>query len=179
MTAAYTDTQPEATFVAEDQGRVIGYLTGTVDTKRHWELWRKHVLPRVLSGFFGRGVWKNQRAWNFFYNGWKSAMLGQEQQPKNLLREYPAHFHINIEDGHRGGGVGHGLATAFLEHARSGGARGVHVRTTVPDGKNRFFESLGFQPLMKKTLTLWSYLQQPPHTIVTYGLKLTTRERHE
>jgi GNAT superfamily N-acetyltransferase len=46
-----------------------------------------------------------------------------------LTQRYPAQLHVNLDEAWRGRGLGSRLVGAFAEHARAGGAPGVHVVT--------------------------------------------------
>lgn len=181
MTPGYIDPDSEvstdasflATFVAEEEGRVVGYLMGTSNTDACRERWKRVVLPLVVSGFFFKGVWKSLSAWKFFYNGFQSTLRGEEQLPKGLFTDFPAHFHINMDEHHRSSGLGGLLAQAFFKFLRERKVSGVHVRTASPEPRQKFFQSLGFQPLLIKPLTLWNYKKKTPYFLITYGLLLT------
>jgi hypothetical protein len=172
MTAAYTDAAPQSVFVAENENGVIGYLTGTLDSSALTIAWRQLLLKRVIVGFFKGGTWKSARAWKFFLRGFWSFLHGEQYQPHDLWARFPAHFHINISDGQRGGGTGRRLAEAFFEHMRENGVLAVHIRTSTPEPRQRFFESIGFRILMSRKLRLWSYLGEPPLHLITYGQNL-------
>ncbi len=172
MTSGYTDFEPESSFVAEQNGDIIGYLTGTLDTARYERRWVFRILPRVALRFFSGGTWINARAWSFFLNGFKSGLKREQKIPKNLVRDYPAHFHINLSAQARGGGVGTKLAERFFAHMKSRDVLSGHVRTATKEPRQRFFASLGFQPLITSKLTLWKYLDPTPYYLIVYGFSL-------
>src|SRR5512135_4682 len=53
LTRYYTDWEPDALWVAECDGRVVGYLTGCLNTRRcnRATLWQ--VGPRAVAGAVG------------------------------------------------------------------------------------------------------------------------------
>jgi hypothetical protein len=172
MTAVYTDGEPESVFVAENETGVIGYLTGALDSSHSSVLWRQWVLKRAVTGFFSGGTWKSAKAWKFFLRGFRSFVHGEEYQPRDLWARFPAHFHINVAEGQRSGGVGRQLAEAFFAHMRSHGVLAAHIRTATPEPHQRFFEACGFRILVLRRLTLWAYLGKPALYLITYGLNL-------
>lgn len=100
----YRRWAPGWAYVARDQGRVVGYLTGCVSTASFI----------VLSGLFGP----------------RPSLAANLRFPKpllaRLLTSYPAHLHVNVRESHRGG-MGRALMERFERDAASAGARGVHV----------------------------------------------------
>src|SRR5258705_3923653 len=48
LTRYYTDIAPEATWIAEDAGQVVGYLTGCFDTRRYLRAMAFRIAPAAL-----------------------------------------------------------------------------------------------------------------------------------
>ncbi|MCA1808961.1 MAG: hypothetical protein LC725_05870 [Lentisphaerae bacterium] len=46
LTGYYTDYEPESLWVAEEQGRVVGYLAGALDTGRVRRIMAWRLIPR-------------------------------------------------------------------------------------------------------------------------------------
>src|SRR5690554_1335751 len=44
----YTDYEPESTFVAECEGKVIGYILGCLDTRRYNKIFFGRLVPVIL-----------------------------------------------------------------------------------------------------------------------------------
>lgn len=57
---------------------------------------------------------------------------------------FPAHLHINVDDGCRSRGVGEQLVTRFEAHALQSGVAGLHVVTGAGMRNVRFYDRLGF-----------------------------------
>lgn len=89
---------PEWTFVAEEDGRVVGYLTACPDTLTFEKRVRAELKPTPDSrGFFGD---------EFLNKFWG---------------EHPGHLHMNLAKAYRGRGLGGALlALAFAELKRVG-----------------------------------------------------------
>lgn len=123
----YERWEPRWAYVAREGAQVVGYLTGCPSTARFL----------VLTGLFG-----------------PRSRLGNNLRfpPALLLRllwTYPAHLHVNVLSGHRGG-TGRALMHRFEADLRARGARGVHVFCGArPVG---FYEKLGYSVLGKITI---------------------------
>lgn len=154
----YQRLLPEWTCVAREKdpsgrpGRIVGYLTGCPDTPgfeiRRTFLHRLPLLLRVLAGGFPRTV----DARKFLRRAG-----GLEPYPETCFSaetrrraeaDYPAHFHVNMEVGLRGSGVGGDLVRLFLENLKARGVPGVHVVCgQAPVG---FYRKLGFEEIGRR-----------------------------
>ena len=108
VTRYYTDLDPHYSWVAETDGRVIGYVTAAPDTRafRRAMYWRVGP-PAILKAIF-RGALFTRSAWAMLALAFKPR--GQKVIPHPPLPPaYPAHLHINIVDGFRGRHVGERL----------------------------------------------------------------------
>jgi GNAT superfamily N-acetyltransferase len=140
-TAYYTDREPESTWIAEEQGAVVGYLTGCVDSRRApspraaitRQLVRRQLLFRPgTAGFFWRSIADTVRS---------------PHVPSGELSDarWPSHLHTNLLRTARGRGAGRRLMEAWLDQLRGLGSPGCHLGTLA---ENRdaiaFFERMGF-----------------------------------
>jgi len=68
------------------------------------------------------------------------------------LDDYPAHLHVNVQQGFRGQRLGQRLVEKFCERARAAGVHGVHAgRLSAENAPARhFFEQLGFTELQRE-----------------------------
>jgi ribosomal protein S18 acetylase RimI-like enzyme len=153
LTRYYTDCEPESLWVAECGGRVVGYLTGCLDTRKQDRASRR-ILPKVMACAIARGLLLHADAWRLLAAFAGTVFLGGFPHPIDLTR-YWAHFHINLRRDFRGGGLGRQLVDAFVQQVERAGVRGIHV---VARGDNaagrRFFEKVGFRLLFEKPLIL-------------------------
>lgn len=62
---------------------------------------------------------------------------------------FPAHLHVNVDDGARGRGVGARLVERFMVHARARGIAGVHIVTGAGMRNVRFYERLDFREVAR------------------------------
>ena len=145
LTRFYTDVESRWSWVAEAEGRVIGYVLAAPDTRRFrriltWRIMPWAVLRAVSRGFpftpafrhlvggavrrRGRGVWPDFP----------------------VPTGHPAHLHINLLSAYRGQGTGRELIRHSLAQLAAAGVAGVHatVRADHPDGCG-FFERMDFK----------------------------------
>ena len=118
----YRRWAPGWSYVARDGGSVVGYLTGCVGTASFF----------LRSGLFGPRP--------------KLGAIPLFPKPLllRLLRRYPAHLHVNVREGHRGG-TGRALVERFERDAAAAGARGVHL--FCGEGPLGFYRKLGYEEL--------------------------------
>jgi len=154
VTAYYTDIEPEHSWVAEHEGKVVGYLNGCLDSRRWWRALRRLALPAVLRSV-GRGVLWRRETWRVLLAG--SRQLGQPGIPRaRLFAEYPAHVHINVRTGLRGQTVGRQLFEKFEAQARTAGVAGIHANVHAENaGGQAFFACLGFSPLARGAAVIY------------------------
>jgi GNAT superfamily N-acetyltransferase len=153
LTRYYTDWEPGSLWVAECDGGVVGYLTGCLDTRRANPIIVRKIIPKAVGGAIGRGALGRAETWRLLAALAATALLGG--MPKVDLRKYPAHFHINLRQGFRGGGLGRRLVESFRQQVQDGGLRGIHVVAwSDNEGGRRFFEAMGFRPLRQQPLIL-------------------------
>lgn len=100
----YRMLRPFWTFVAVEDGEVVGYLTGSPDTEA-FEAERRAAFPAWVDAreYFGR---------EFLVAFWA---------------ENPAHLHMNFVKSARGKGYGRALIEAFFTALRERGIRRAHV----------------------------------------------------
>jgi GNAT superfamily N-acetyltransferase len=119
----YTLFDPDLAFVAEDGGRVVGYILGTADTPRFVGQYRGLWLPQVADRHAPPPEVRPD--WN---DGPEDAMLWRLHHPEEMLEPsfagYPAHLHIDLLPEAQGRGGGRALMTAFLAAARAAAPRG-------------------------------------------------------
>ena len=118
----YQRWAPGWAYVAREEGRVVGYLTGC----------RSTASFLLKSGLLGP----------------RPSLGANLKFPKPLLARlmhlYPAHLHVNVREGHRGG-TGRALMERFEHDAAAAGARGVHV--FCGERPLGFYQKLGYQEL--------------------------------
>jgi len=144
VTKYYTEYEPESSFVADNHGEVVGYITGCMDTQQFMRAMTWRIGPATFVKALFRGVlWHPQtvRLVRANLGLWLKGNDGGHE----TLRDYPAHLHVNIRDGFRGQKLGHRLVETFCELARKANVRGVHARVSAENTPAcHFFGDLGF-----------------------------------
>jgi GNAT superfamily N-acetyltransferase len=156
--APYAALQPDLVIVAVDAAGVGGFVLGTVNTvaweerleQNWWPLLRRqYAAPDPGS----RNSWNaDQRRMSMIHN--------PERAPARVVRQFPAHLHLNLAPRLQGHGVGSQLFRSWLQLANAHGASAMHV------GVNRantraigFWGRMGFRPITPTGLpegrTVW------------------------
>ncbi len=144
FTAYYTDVEPESSFVAADNGEVIGYLLGCPDTRRYNRIFFSKIIlsiiVRMLLGRYKIG----RRTRRYIREMVCQFVRGDYKGPPLAL--YPAHLHINLAAGYRRAGLGHRLMKNYFDYLHARGIRGLHLGTTsMHTTALSFYNGLGFK----------------------------------
>ncbi len=137
--APYVAFEPSLCFVIDQNTRPVGYILGTSDSRQYsrWaeEQWfpllrrRYAVLPenftekdRYLAGLIHKGY-----------------------TPREELRDYPAHLHIDILPEGQGGGMGRRLIDTFVEALKKKGVTALHLEVGRANPRAiAFYRHIGF-----------------------------------
>ncbi len=160
--------EPEALFVAEADGRVVGYLTGCLSDARFQRLYAARIAPGLAARFLAGGFWRLPRVGRLLAAGVTLARRARAAR-KGRLGPYPAHLHTNLDSGAQGGGIGSALMEAFVARLKERRIGGVHVSTGTEAGK-AFFEKHGFERFAVYAAP--AFLDQPEREIWLMGKKL-------
>ena len=147
--AYYTDYEPEATWVAESEGQVIGYLTGCLNHRRYWRLMIWCIIPQAVLKALGRGLLFSGQTWLLLGAGLQT-VLGGGFWRDVPLHCYPAHLHVNVQQGFRGQRVGCRLVEQFCKQMKAAHLAGVHAAVRQDNAAAcAFFERMGFTLLSR------------------------------
>ncbi len=154
LTSYYTDYEPQSAWVAECSGQVIGYVTGCLDSQRYRRITAWRIVPKAMWDVAQRGSLWSAPSVRLLWAGFQTWLRGGFRI-RHFLRDYPAHLHINLQEGFRGQQVGRQLLERFVEQVRDAGRPGVHasVRGDNP-ASCRFFERVGFSEVSRRSVTL-------------------------
>jgi len=154
VTSYYTDYQSDATWVAVKDDRVIGYLTGCLDTSSFIKVMFFRIMPRVLIESIFRGCFFQSGSWRMVSIGLRSLFMGGFSR-KIPYRIYSAHLHIDIIRSCRGIGIGKLLMDNFLQQATAEGVPGIHLSVRDDNLSARgFFESFGFKEFARYRIAI-------------------------
>lgn len=175
LTRYYTDFEPEACFVAEVQGKVIGYVIGTLNIRKmNKEYFWRILLPAVFKAV-RRGVFFKGKTYAFFFHGLKSFFKGEFRVP-DFSEQYPSTFHINVRDGYRGRKVGSRLILRAIQLLYDKNVPGVQFSTMSPD-PNDFFISMGFHIIYEGRRTFLKYALGRETPFYLFGMSVTGQPR--
>ena len=152
LTSYYTEHEPMSIWVAEYQGRIVGYLTGCLDNHRYWRITICRIAPRAIFKAIARGDLLMRQTWRVLRAIAKTYLRGGFHRciPYKF---YPGHLHVNIQGGFRGHHVGSRLAERFFEQAKAAGLQGVYASVRGDNASAQgFFEQMGFAQLSRHIL---------------------------
>ncbi|WP_336631480.1 MULTISPECIES: GNAT family N-acetyltransferase [unclassified Microbacterium] len=136
----YVARHPDLAFVVEaDDGRVIGYVVGTDDT-RAFEEW---FATRWWPGYASR--WPNPGEGTTRQDGVLAYAYGRRAGAEPFGELYPAHLHIDLLPEAQGQGWGRRLIETLVAELRRRGVSGLHLATGARNaGAIAFYARLGF-----------------------------------
>ena len=171
LTLYFTDHTPGSCFVAENNGKVVGYLLGTDDVKEMARTTAVKVAPRVLEKVIEQGIIFRKKNLLFLWNYQLGFFRGEFFRPR-FDRDFPATFHLNVLEGSRGKGIGTGLVERNLSYLRGKGVRGVHIGTMSERAKDLFVK-LGFAVLYRSRRGYLKYILGYDTPYYVLGKKLS------
>lgn len=158
-------------FVAVDKNnnKVVGYILGTLNTKKQESLFKKKMILKIALRSISYTIWKHPesiKALLFFIKS-----LDLKDEPKDLYKNYPAHLHINILPTYQHLGIGTMLISNFEKHVRSNNVVGIHLRTSNKNVKAiPFYGRNGFDVIYEKEAEVWKDVKNYKNMI--FGKKL-------
>jgi ribosomal protein S18 acetylase RimI-like enzyme len=141
ITRYYTEREPESSFVATCDGRVVGYLTGCVESER-----ARGAAVRELRRMIRRGALLRPGPGAFLLRAVLDT-LRDRGAPDEALADarYPAHLHIDFLPEARGRGLGRRVLERWLARLRELDCPGVHLGAFAENRAGiAFFEACGF-----------------------------------
>ncbi len=145
----YQKLLPEWTFVLENEDQIIGYITGCPNTL---QFNRKKLLRHTIPMFFNICV--DQLYKNSDIKRLLKQTIRLQNTPENsfseetkgkLLKEFPAHLHINLLKEARGKGWGDLLIKALIEELKTKQINGIHLY--CGNGPVSFYQKNNFKIL--------------------------------
>jgi len=126
FTAYYTDHEPQNFWVADLEGRVVGYVCATLDTAKAYGPMR-YALKHSLT----RGVCFRPGTARFYWRSLFDTLsdLGKAKKPAIDLARFPSHNHINLLPEARGGGAAVELFFTLIDGLKEQGSPGMHAET--------------------------------------------------
>lgn len=146
----YVGLCPEWCYVLDDgNGEVVGYILCAPDTPEFVERFKTEFMSVLKAQV--REVSPNDDQHSQVSRLRKDAfnpdiMLISDYP--DLVRQYPAHLHIDILTSHQNQRWGEKLIETLLDRLAKGNVTGIHLGMAFDnDGAGRFYQRMGFQPI--------------------------------
>lgn len=158
----YMDYEPESCFVAEVNGRVVGYYLGCKNTRRYIRVLVTRTLPRMCLRVLLKIFTLQYRQMKTYRTLWWIITRSWREIPSLPFDEYPAHAHSNVESGYRGQKINLRLSMAFRKQLIEHRVKGIYGVIPEEEGDDTFSTHLsqkrGYKLIAVKRFTLWERL---------------------
>ena len=155
----YMDCEPESCFVAELDGRVVGYIIGSMDTRKKRRIMLKKFYPRVCLRVMRKILTFRYRKKQTYRTLWWMISRSWREYLRLPLDEYPGHAHLNVEAAFRSQGLGRRLGRTFRRHRLKSGVWGMHIIIREEEGDDKlsayFCRERGYKIVSVKRNTVW------------------------
>lgn len=170
LTLYFTDYEPQSCFVAENKGRVVGYLIGAKNIGAISASFKFKTAARLLIKAITGNEFFKKKNLIFSFNCLLSFFRGEFSMP-DFSKGYPATLHINIGKGFRGQNIGSRLMSAYLDYLVKEKVPGVSL-ATMSDKAAEFFKKQGFNLLHAGRRSYLRYLLHKDLPVYIFGKKL-------
>jgi GNAT superfamily N-acetyltransferase len=155
MVTPYLLWEPEHTWVAEYDGHLVGYLTGSLtDTFGYVRAYMlaTYVLAELIPSYVIGKYDAHARSKRFAEFIVTQGLLQIPKHPQNT-----AHFHFNVSASYRHRGIGRRLLSAFEETLKAEGMNRYYaeVMSSADKKSDRYFEALGYRIYDKVKTTIF------------------------
>ena len=124
----YLSYEPESCFVAESEGRVVGYIVGCTDSRRYQRVVLFRYGPQLLARLLLRLVTARYRRLGTYRTLWWALVRAWREVPAADLRQFPAHVHLGVAPELRTAGAAFYVCVVRLGDALIGDLRARGVR---------------------------------------------------
>ena len=174
----YLSYEPEFCFVAESEGRVVGYVLGCTDSRRYLRVVVFRYGPQLLARLLLRLLTGRYRRLTTYRTLWWAVTRAWREVPAADLRRFPAHMHLGVDQELRSQGFAFyrcmvSLGDALIRDLRARGIRGLHGQIAEPGSQDflsgRIQTLYGFRVAARRRFSLWTRITGEP-----WFLKLVT-----
>ncbi len=140
--------------IAEDNGKIVGYILGTPDTTRQQRLFYAKIGWRILLRLFFITFWR-------YFQDIKMILYflripPSEAPSQEIIQKFPAHLHIDILKSYQRKGIGSNLMQQFEDHIRKLQVQGIHLETSEGNYKALpFYKKMGFKIIHVDKIGMW------------------------
>ncbi|HEX3624450.1 MAG TPA: GNAT family N-acetyltransferase [Verrucomicrobiae bacterium] len=165
FTNAYLDYGADSAWVAEDEGKVVGYLLGAISSSFNYTLMYSgfqttmKMIARAAKGCYAG----HPRSRHFIRWLLTSGYREQPKHPGNA-----AHLHLNVEKSHRGHGLGLRLWRAFELQLENAGVQNCYGAFFSRPRRRpeTVYSRLGFSVFDRKATTIFQPEVSEPVEVV-------------
>lgn len=146
FTSYYTDHEPQHCFVVESEdGRVVGYLVGTLDTRSAHSV--ESIMTRLaLTKLLPLRPGTARFMWRALADEVR-ALARKQTLTKPDLDRFPAHTHFNLLPEARLAPIAAGLYRSFFHLAKRAGCPGIHGEVFIENERAcALHKAMGFAP---------------------------------
>jgi len=122
----YLEYEPDLCFIAEMNGKIVGYLLGSVDYKHFETTMKKKIIPAIVKKLLRRLLtFRYRRVITYRYLRW-GIFSSWREMPHIPYERFPAHYHSNIL---REGAFQHGFSQflfRYLDELEKRGVPGIY-----------------------------------------------------
>lgn len=144
--APYAKSEPELTFIVEDELGVCGYILATADSERFAKYMELEWLPPLRQQYpitESTDLSRDAAMIRILHQGY--------QADPSLQAEYPAHLHIDLLARAQKKGQGKQLMQTLFAALRAQGVSGVHLGVGAKNQNGiAFYQHIGFTLLETK-----------------------------
>ena len=178
----YLAYEPESCFVAESEGRVVGYIMGCKDSRRYLRVVLARYGPQLFARVLLRLVTARYRRRNTYRTLWWALARAWRELPGADLRQFPAHVHLGVDPALRNRGLAfYGcmvrLGDALIRDLRARGVRGLHGQIAEPGAQDfltgRIRTLYGCRVAATRRFSLWTRITGEPWHLKLVTLDLT------
>ena len=149
----YPRYETEHCWVAEDKGKVVGYILGTPDSKRQWRRFLAKMGWRILFRVLFIVPHRYRQDFKLFFHLMRLPRSGPDI---DVDEEYPAHLHIDILADYQRQGIGGQLMQKFEDHMRDLSIKGIHLGTSEGNYKAvPFYKKWGYEIIHTAEIGMW------------------------
>lgn len=154
--AYYLDKEPKSSFVATQEGRIIGYLLGCLDNKK-----KNDKLEELINAPINYLASINDKQARTYWGGRIRAIYKALIGKSGELHFHPptegGHLHINLLPEVRGKKGGSKLLEAFEKYAKKEGVRLIHANSfkTKLNPNTNFWKKNGFEEYCRVPTSFW------------------------
>lgn len=164
-----TDYEPEHIWVAEYEGKIVGYISACFNEARYSWIMLSKIIPFTFVKALIRGKIWSMKTYRLIVYNLKCFFSKETNLVKIDHERFPVHIHQNIKQGFRSKGIGSRLLIALLNEVEANKLPGIRFRALRQQPSFPFFEKYGFKQIDCKQVKSWeSWFKKRPLYLMEY-----------